>query len=146
MPKPKTPLLAADCVVFDASGRVLLIRRGHSPFKGHYALPGGFVDIGETVDDACRRELTEETGLRAGRLRLVGVYSDPRRDPRGHICSAVFLCKVARGTPKAGDDAAAAEWVADWRKADLAFDHARILADASRMAKPPSQPRARKRK
>jgi 8-oxo-dGTP diphosphatase len=150
MAKPKTPLLAADCVVFDPEGRVLLIRRKHPPFKDHYALPGGFVDIGETVEDACRRELAEETGLRAGRLRLVGVYSDPERDPRGHTCSAVFLAKVAPGSPKAGDDAAAAEWVAHWRKADLAFDHARIVADAGKMAGKTAGPtpkrRARKRK
>jgi 8-oxo-dGTP diphosphatase len=146
MAKPRTPLLATDCVVFDARGRVLLIRRKHPPFKGHYALPGGFVDIGENVENACRRELAEETGLRAGRLRLVGVYSDPKRDPRGHTCSAVFLAKVARGTLKAGDDAAAAEWVADWRKADLAFDHARVVADASKTAKPAPDRRDRKRR
>lgn len=146
MAKPKTPLLAADCVVLDARGRVLLVRRKHAPFKGHYALPGGFVEIGETVEDACRRELLEETGVKAGRLRLVGVYSDPKRDPRGHTCSVVFLAKVAHAQPTAGDDAAAAEWVADWRKAGLAFDHARILADARRMAAgPTAKPRARKR-
>jgi 8-oxo-dGTP diphosphatase len=145
MAKPKTPLLAADCVVIDARGRVLLIRRKHPPFKGYYALPGGFVDIGETVEDACRRELAEETGLRARRLHLVGVYSDPKRDPRGHTCSAVFLAKAARGAPKAGDDAAAVEWVADWRKVDLAFDHASILADARKLVKPPGRlPRKRK--
>lgn|SRR5262245_3851958 len=145
MAKPKTPLLAADCVVFDAKGRVLLIKRKHPPYQGHYALPGGFVDIGETVEDACRRELAEETGLIAGRLRLVGIYSDPQRDPRGHTCSAVFLAKWARGRARAGDDAASAEWVADWRKADLAFDHARILADACKMVKSAPQRRSRKR-
>jgi 8-oxo-dGTP diphosphatase len=133
MAKPKTPLLAADCVVFDARGRVLLIRRKFPPFQGHYALPGGFVEIGETVEDACRRELMEETGVKAGKLRLVGVYSDPKRDPRGHTCSVVFLAGAARAKPKAGDDAAAAEWVADWRKVELAFDHAGILRDAWRM-------------
>ena len=69
MAKPKTPLLTADCVVIDARGRVLLVRRGHPPFKGHYALPGGFVEIGETVEEACRRELMEETGVKAGQAR-----------------------------------------------------------------------------
>jgi 8-oxo-dGTP diphosphatase len=140
MPKPKTPLLATDCAVFDAKGRVLLVRRKNPPFQGHYALPGGFVDIGETVEDACRRELREETGVKPGRLRLVGVYSDPKRDPRGHTCSVVFLAVVRWAKASAGDDAAAVEWVDEWRKADLAFDHAKVLADASRMLHKPTQP------
>lgn len=130
MPQPKTPALATDCVALDAKGRLLLVRRGQPPFKGRYALPGGFVEIGETVEEACRRELMEETGVKAGKLELVGVYSDPKRDPRGHMCSVVFLTRVARARPRAGDDAAAAEWVEDWAARDLAFDHARIVADA----------------
>ena len=129
---PKTPALTTDCVVVDAKMRVLLIRRANPPFKGQYALPGGFVEIGETVEAACRRELMEETGVKAGRLELIGVYSEPSRDPRGHTCSVAFLARVARATPKAGDDAAAAEWVEGWAKLDLAFDHATILRDAQR--------------
>jgi 8-oxo-dGTP diphosphatase len=132
MAAPKTPALATDCVAIDAKGRVLLIRRGHPPFKGRYALPGGFVDVGESVEDACRRELMEETGIKVRRLELIGVYSDPRRDPRGHTCSVAFLARVGRATPRAGDDAAAAEWVADWA-VELAFDHGKILHDARRM-------------
>jgi 8-oxo-dGTP diphosphatase len=131
---PRTPRLAADCVVLDGAGRVLLVRRKYPPFKGCYALPGGFVEVGETVEHACRRELAEETGVKAGALRLVGVYSDPQRDPRGHTCSVVFLARVGRAKATAGDDAAAAEWVADRRGIELAFDHARILADAERLA------------
>jgi 8-oxo-dGTP diphosphatase len=132
MPIPKTPLLTTDCVAVDARGRVLLVRRGRPPFKGKYALPGGFVEIGETVEDACRRELMEETGVKAGRLQLVGVYSHPKRDPRAHTCAVVFLTRLARATPRAGDDAVAAEWVEGWSKLDLAFDHAKILRDARR--------------
>jgi 8-oxo-dGTP diphosphatase len=135
MARPKTPLLATDCVVLDAKGRVLLIRRANEPHKGGYALPGGFVDIGETVEDACRRELLEETGVKAGRLTLVGIYSDPKRDPRGHTASAVFLTRVRSASAKAGDDAAAAEWIARWQDLPLAFDHAQILRDALRLAK-----------
>lgn len=134
--RPLTPLLTVDCVVFDKAGAVLLIRRGKPPFLGRYALPGGFVDIGETIEAACRRELIEETGVKAGRLRLVGVYSDPKRDPRGHTASAAFLALSSRGRGAAGDDAAAVEWVKDWRRAKLAFDHARILADAARLRRP----------
>jgi 8-oxo-dGTP diphosphatase len=133
MPLPTTPALTTDCVVFDAAGRVLLIRRKNPPFKGSYALPGGFVAIGETAEAACRRELEEETGLEVGALELIGVYSEPERDPRGHTCSIAFLARVDRAEPEAGDDAAAAEWVADWRSLKLAFDHARILADAERL-------------
>jgi 8-oxo-dGTP diphosphatase len=132
MPKPKTPPLAADCVVFDPSGAVLLIERKYPPFKGQLALPGGFVEIGETVEDACRRELMEEIGVKAGRLELVGVYSDPGRDPRGHTVSVVFLTRVRSRKIKAGDDAADAKWVSDWHRLPLAFDHAKILSDVRR--------------
>ena len=131
MPRPKTPVLATDCIVFDRGGRVLLIRRGRPPFKGRYALPGGFVEIGETVETACRRELKEETGVGVRDLKLVGVYSDPKRDPRGHTCSVAYLARVDGAEPSTGDDAAAAGWVADWRSVKLAFDHADILADAA---------------
>ena len=128
---PPTPALTVDCVAVDADDRVLLIRRGHPPFKGQYALPGGFVNIGETVEAACRRELEEETGVVARDLRLAGVYSDPNRDPRGHTVAVVFLTHFSEPQPlaRAGDDAAAAEWVADWAALPLAFDHARILGD-----------------
>jgi 8-oxo-dGTP diphosphatase len=132
---PQTPALTTDCVIFDRDGRVLLIRRKYEPFKGGYALPGGFVDIGETIEEACRREVSEEAGITIGALLLIGVYSDPDRDPRGHTASVAFLAHIPDGmAPKAGDDAAAVEWVADWRKKKLAFDHAQILADAENLA------------
>ncbi|MGV1013492.1 MAG: NUDIX domain-containing protein [Methyloceanibacter sp.] len=131
MGMPKTPALATDCVIYDRAGRVLLIRRKHEPFKGAYALPGGFVEIGETTEAACRREVQEEVGIELGALRLVGVYSDPGRDPRGHTVSVVYLAALTgEVNPRAGSDAASAEWIEDWRKLALAFDHAQILADA----------------
>jgi 8-oxo-dGTP diphosphatase len=126
----KQPKLTVDAVVFDDEGRLLLIKRKSPPFKGCYALPGGFVEVGETVEDAVRRELMEETGVTANSERLVGIYSEPARDPRGHVVSIAFLMKVRPATPKAGDDAAAAAFVADWRSKHLAFDHAKIVADA----------------
>ena len=129
MPK-KQPALAADAVVFDKADRLLLIRRKNAPFKGRYALPGGFVEYGETVEAAAARELHEETGLRAKSLQLIGVYSDPKRDPRGHTVSVAFLMRVDGGEPKGGDDALSAAFVADWRGKRLAFDHDKILADA----------------
>ena len=135
MGMPKTPHLTTDCVIRDNEGRVLLIRRKNEPFKGAYALPGGFVDIGETVEAACRREVLEEAGIAVGELRLVGVYSDPSRDPRGHTVSVAYMTLLPRApSPKAGSDAEAADWVKDWRKLDLAFDHAEIIADAEKLA------------
>jgi 8-oxo-dGTP diphosphatase len=133
---PRTPALTVDCVAIDGDGRVLLIRRGRPPFEGQYALPGGFVEVGETVEAACSRELEEETGIVARDLRLAGVYSDPRRDPRGHTVAVVFLTRFSESQPlaRAGDDAASAEWVADWAALPLAFDHARILAEVLREA------------
>jgi 8-oxo-dGTP diphosphatase len=132
---PKTPALTTDCAIFDNEGRVLLIRRKNEPFKGANALPGGFVDIGETVEAACRREVQEEVGIELGDLSLVGVYSDPKRDPRGHTVSVAYLALLSRAvSPRSGSDAEGAEWIKDWRKLPLAFDHAKIIGDAERLA------------
>ena len=135
MAVPKTPLLTADCVVIDSTNRVLMIRRKNPPYEGRLALPGGFVEIDETVESAARRELKEETGIDAENLQLVGVYSDPQRDPRGHVCSVAFLARAGNVEPKAGDDADAAIWVKDPNAFELAFDHRKIIADAIRLAR-----------
>ena len=130
MTLPRTPALATDCVIFDPIGRVLLIRRKHAPCVGSHALPGGFVKVGETVDEACRREVREEAGIELNELTLVGVYSDINRDPRGHIVSVAYTTQLTSNTlPKAGSDATSAEWL-DPHQVTLGFDHARILADA----------------
>ncbi len=128
--KPRTPLLTADCVVFDGGGRLLLIKRAHQPFKGKFALPGGFVEIGETVEAAALRELREETGVEGEIIRLIGVYSDPNRDPRAHTVSAAFLVRPTSGVARGGNDAASAAFVADWKGLELAFDHNAIVADS----------------
>jgi 8-oxo-dGTP diphosphatase len=131
MTLPRTPLLTTDCAIFNGEGAVLLIRRKHPPFEGAYALPGGFVEIGETVEAGCIREVREETGLEVSELTLVGVYSRPRRDPRGHTVSIAFETKLSgMEEPKAGSDAASVAWIADWRQVTLAFDHAEIIGDA----------------
>jgi 8-oxo-dGTP diphosphatase len=110
--------------------RVVLVRRG-SPPPG-WALPGGFVDEGETLEAAAVREAREETGLEVRLAELLYVYSDPRRDPRRHTVSAVFLGRAA-GDPAGGDDAAEARAFAwDALPSPIAFDHAAILADARR--------------
>jgi 8-oxo-dGTP diphosphatase len=127
--KPVTPLLCVDCVYFTQAG-VVLIRRKNPPFEGQLALPGGFVDVGETVEDACRREMQEETNLVVQDLALVGVYSNPLRDARGHTVSIAFAAKGEAEGIAAGDDASEAILVGNWREKLLAFDHAQILADA----------------
>ncbi len=128
------PVLTVDCVLFGRAGSVLLVRRSRSPFQGTWALPGGKIDYGETVETACRREVREETGLDIRDLRLVGVYSDPARDPRGHFISVVFLGSVdLAADPRAGSDAAAVEFVSDWRSVPIAFDHRQIIEDAERL-------------
>jgi 8-oxo-dGTP diphosphatase len=125
---PETPKLTVD-VVIPAEERVVLIRRGGEPFEGQWALPGGFVEVGETVEAAAVREVAEETGLAVELARLVGVYSDPGRDPRGHNVSVAFLARVLGGELAAATDAAEVS-VLDPGAVELAFDHRRIVDDA----------------
>src|SRR5512135_3607761 len=106
-----------------------MIRRGGAPFKGHWALPGGFVEDNETLERAAARELQEETGLVQTQLEQLGAFGDPGRDPRGHTVSVAFFAFVVAATrPVAADDAADAQWVplATLARARIAFDHARI--------------------
>jgi 8-oxo-dGTP diphosphatase len=124
----RTPLLAVDCIILFEGG-VVLIKRENPPFQGCYALPGGFVEIGESIEDAVIREALEETGLDIELLRLVGVYSDPRRDPRGHVVS---ICYLSRGMGKlaSGSDAMSEEVFGLDSLPELAFDHRKMIEDA----------------
>lgn len=133
MPRPVTPPIAADAIIelVDRPGRpIVLIERKYPP-PGH-AIPGGFMDVGETVEQTAVREAWEETGLRVRLTALLGVYSDPARDPRGQTVSVVYVAE-AEGQPEARDDARAVGiHLLDDLPASLAFDHARILADYRR--------------
>jgi 8-oxo-dGTP diphosphatase len=130
MPEPVTPLIAADAIIelADRPGRPIVLIERRNPPHG-WAIPGGFVDLGERVEDAAVREAREETGLGVTLRVLLGVYSDPARDPRGHTVTAVYVAE-ARGTPKALDDARAlGVFGLDAMPAPMAFDHAAVLAD-----------------
>lgn len=129
MPRPQTPLVTVDTVIelADRSDRpVVLVRRRKPPYG--WALPGGFVDIGESAENAAVREAAEETGLEVRLETLLGCYSDPQRDPRGHTVSIAYAA-TAQGEPRAGDDAGEVGVFAPDSPPELAFDHDRILAD-----------------
>ncbi len=121
------PWLTADGVV-EKDGAILLVKRGRPPFEGKHALPGGFVAAGATAAEAIMREVREETGLRTRVVRLLGVYSDPERDPRGHTVSAVFVLEMTGGRLKGGDDAAEAAFFGIGKLPPLAFDHEKVVA------------------
>jgi 8-oxo-dGTP diphosphatase len=128
------PAVTADIAVFSECGgrpSILLIQRARDPFAGCWALPGGFLDEGETLEACAARELHEETSLVSGPLRLFGTYSTPGRDPRGWTVTAAYLTQAEDGSEaKAGDDAADCRWFALDALPPLAFDHDRIVADA----------------
>ncbi len=128
----KGPAATVD-VIIEVGGRIVLIRRKNPP--PGWAIPGGFIDCGEKAEDAAVREALEETGLEVALTALLGVYSDPARDPRRHTISTVYIGR-AQGTPSGRDDAAEARlFAADDLPSPLAFDHARILADYFRYKK-----------
>ncbi len=129
MAGPETPKIMVDVIVPSEEGHVLLIRRGSDPYEGYWALPGGFVEVGETLEEAAAREAEEETGLEVEIIRLVGVYSDPDRDPRGHNVSCAYLAHVRSGELSAATDADEASLL-DPSTVELAFDHEKIVADA----------------
>lgn len=130
MPAPETPKLAVDIIIelVDQPGRpILLIERKHPPYG--WALPGGFVDIGETLEQAAVREAAEEISLTVTLKTLLGCFSGADRDPRGHTVSAVYIAE-ATGTPEAADDAANVQaFTLNELPASLAFDHELILDD-----------------
>jgi 8-oxo-dGTP diphosphatase len=122
------PKITVDGVVLK-DGKILLVKRKNQPFKGKWALPGGFVEYGETAELAVVREVFEETGLKTRVDSLFGVYSDPRRDPRGHTITVVYLLEVCGGILKSGDDAAEVRFFGLDDLPVLSFDHEKIIKD-----------------
>lgn len=133
MTKPVTPLLAADALIelVNQPGRpIVLIERKNPPYG--WAIPGGFVDIGETLEAASVREAKEETSLDVELTALLGIYSNPQRDPRGHTVTAIYIAESA-GTPVAADDARSVGiFTLDNLPEPLTFDHALVLDDYRR--------------
>ena len=127
----QSPKITVDGVLFK-DNEILLIKRKNPPFQGMWALPGGFVEYGETTETAVIREIKEETGLETQITSLVGVYSDPQRDPRGHSISIVYLLKKIKGDLMGGDDALEASFHSIDGLPSLSFDHEKIIKDAIR--------------
>jgi 8-oxo-dGTP diphosphatase len=122
------PSVAVDGIII-RNNKILLIQRRNNPFKGRYAIPGGFVEFKEPVEDAVVREIEEETGLKTAVKKLFGVYSTPDRDPRGHTISVVFELDISGGKTNAGSDAASLKWFKLDKLPELAFDHLDIISD-----------------
>lgn len=127
MPSDQRVALTVDAVITDARGRVLVTERGTGPFCGSWVLPGGYVDPGETVEQACIREVREELGLAVKLTGLVGIYSEPGRDPRGSVVSIAYRAEVIGGTLTVTAEARAHRWLEP--EVPMGFDHARILTD-----------------
>lgn len=123
----KTPRLTVDGLIINDNNEFILIKRKNPPFQSKWALPGGFVEYGETVESALLREIKEETGLRVKILSIIGVFSKPNRDPRAHTVSIAYLTKAVGGKMKASDDASDIILTKSIKKKELAFDHYEII-------------------
>jgi 8-oxo-dGTP diphosphatase len=134
MPDYFRPSVTVDIAVFATDAgtlKLLLIRRGHEPFAGFWALPGGFIEPDETLEASARRELLEETGLQVGALTPVATFGDPGRDPRGRTLTVLFRALLPSLPVVSGqDDASEAAWFALDALPPLAFDHDRVIAAA----------------
>ncbi len=127
----KSPKLTADGTILKDK-KILLIKRKNEPFKGKWALPGGYVEYGEKVEDTIIREIYEETGLKTKIRDLIGIYSDPKRDPRGHTITVAYLLDIKSGELKSGDDASDAKFFDLKDLPKLSFDHDIIIRDTLR--------------
>lgn len=129
MRAPKSPILTVDGILLD-KGKVLLLKRAMSPFFGFWILPGGHVDYGETVEKAIKREIKEELGISVKIKKLFGVYSDPKRDPRYHTVSIVYLLEKIRGKIRINEESLEFKYFSLKKLPQkTGFDHRQILND-----------------
>ncbi len=127
------PAVTADCVIFgydDNNIKVLLIQRGNEPYKGHWAFPGGFMNIDETAEQCALRELEEETGLKDVKLEQFYTFTDVNRDPRERVITIAYYGKIQLSNVKGSDDADDAQWFSLDELPELAFDHDLMLSKA----------------
>ena len=126
------PGVAVDAII-RKENQIVIVQRKYPPHKDEWALPGGFIELGERVEEAVLREMKEETSLDVKIERLFNVYSDPDRDPRGHMITIVYICNILEGSPKimGGDDAKVAKFIdlGEIKNVNLAFDHEKIITD-----------------
>lgn len=130
------PAVTADCVIFGYDRgvlKILLVERGIDPYKGCWALPGGFMNIDETITECALRELREETGLECADIEQVGVFSSLGRDPRERVITVAHYALVRLSEVRAGDDASRAQWFELAALPPLAFDHAEIISRAAEL-------------
>ncbi|MBA3647253.1 MAG: NUDIX hydrolase [Chitinophagales bacterium] len=125
--KNDKPTLCVDVIIEFPDREIILGKRKYSPFKGEWGLPGGHVEYGETVEDAAKREVMEETGLEVELLNIVGVFSEPNRDPRGHAVSITYYARPTGGTLQAGSDTEEIIKTIKYSNMQLAFDHNKIM-------------------
>jgi 8-oxo-dGTP diphosphatase len=136
--KGKRPAIACDAVIYAKIKKdlmILLVKRGNEPYKGMWALPGGFMEWGESCEEAVAREISEETGLKGLDFEHLGVFSQHGRDPRGTVVSVTFMARagVKNMRVKGGDDAAEAKWFPLVECPRLAFDHGKVLRGALKL-------------
>jgi len=129
MRKVKSPILTVDGLVSE-KGKILMVRRAHYPFIGYWVLPGGHVEYGEKVEEAIKREMKEELGVLVKIKKMIGVYSNPKRDPRYHTVSVVYLLKKGKGKIHLDNEASEFKYFSLKKlPSKIGFDHKKILSD-----------------